>query len=104
VSVGAARFVFLLSNGWMISRREQEMQGTMGNGAGLSKARLDRMHDIMSRHVENGSMPGLVTLVSRHGEVHFDAIGALALGGAPMQRDTIFRIASMTSRSRPRPP
>ena len=72
------------------------MQGTMGNGAGLSKARLDRMHDIMSRHVENGSMPGLVTLVSRHGEVHFDAIGDLALGGAPMQRDTIFRIASMT--------
>src|SRR5258708_7425006 len=80
----------------MISRREQEMQGTMGNGAGLSKARLDRMHDIMSRHVENGSMPGLVTLVSRHGEVHFDAIGDIALGGAPMQRDTMFRIASMT--------
>jgi CubicO group peptidase (beta-lactamase class C family) len=80
----------------MISRREQEMQGTMGRGAGLSKARLDRMHDIMSRHVENGSMPGLVTLLSRHGEVHFDAIGDLALGGAPMQRDTIFRIASMT--------
>jgi CubicO group peptidase (beta-lactamase class C family) len=72
------------------------MQGMMRDGTGLSKARLHRMHDIMSRHVENGSMPGLVTLVSRHGEVHLDAIGDLALGGAPMQRDTIFRIASMT--------
>ena len=42
-------------------------------------------------------MPGLVTLVSRRGEVHVDAIGTKALGGSdPMRRDTIFRIASMT--------
>jgi len=73
-----------------------EMQGMIGTGSGLSRARLNRMHDIMARHVENGSMPGLVTLVSRHGEVQVDAIGNMAIGGAPMQRDTIFRIASMT--------
>lgn len=72
------------------------MQGIIGNGAGLSKTRLHRMHDIMARHVESGSIPGLVTLVSRNGEVHLDALGDMALGGAPMQRDTIFRIASMT--------
>ena len=41
-------------------------------------------------------MPGLVTLVSRHGEIQVDAIGKIAFGGAPMQRDTIFRISSMT--------
>jgi CubicO group peptidase (beta-lactamase class C family) len=41
-------------------------------------------------------MPGLVTLVSRRGEVHVDAIGRMAFGGTPMQRDSIFRIASMT--------
>jgi CubicO group peptidase (beta-lactamase class C family) len=63
---------------------------------GLSKMRLDRMHDVMSRHVEDGAMPGLVTLVGRHGEVHVDAIGKIAFGGAPMQRDTIVRITSMT--------
>jgi hypothetical protein len=63
---------------------------------GLPKTRLRRMHDVMAGHVENGSMPGLVTLVSRHGEIHVDAIGDMAIGGAPMQRDTIFRIASMT--------
>jgi CubicO group peptidase (beta-lactamase class C family) len=34
--------------------------------------------------------------VSRHGEVYIEAIGRMAIGGAPMQRDTIFRIASMT--------
>ena len=71
------------------------MQGMTSVG-GLSKARLGRMHDIMAGHVECGSMPGLVTLVSRHGEVHVDVIGNMAFGGAPMRRDTIFRITSMT--------
>src|SRR5947199_6498162 len=64
---------------------------------GLSPARLDRMHAVMAAYVERGAVPGLVTLVSRRGEVHVDAIGTLAAGGsAPMRRDTIFRIASMT--------
>ena len=63
----------------------------------LSKARLDRMHDVMAGHVERGNVPGMVTLVSRRGEVHVDALGTMAFGGdAPMQRDTIFRIASVT--------
>ncbi|MCQ4083266.1 beta-lactamase family protein [Streptomyces sp. RB6PN25] len=68
----------------------------MGAG-GLSKARLDRMHDVMAGHVADGKVPGLVTLISRRGEVHVDAIGAQAAGGdRPMRRDTIFRISSMT--------
>ena len=66
------------------------------NASGLSKSGLRRLHDVMADHVDNGNMPGLVTLVSRHGEIHVDAIGSLAFGGAPMQRDTIFRISSMT--------
>ena len=68
---------------------------TTGAG-GLSKTRLGRMHDVMTGHVEAGDMPGLVTLVSRRGETHVDAIGSMAIDGAPMQRDTIFRITSMT--------
>ena len=68
----------------------------MSNIGGLSRARLKRMRDIMAGHVESGRVPGMVTLVSRHGEVHAEAIGKMAIGGAPMQRDTIFRIASMT--------
>ena len=68
----------------------------MGSAA-LSASRLRRMHDVMAGHVERGRMPGLVTLVSRRGEVHVDAIGVKAFGGGePMLRDTIFRIASMT--------
>src|SRR5258706_1616877 len=65
--------------------------------AGLSQARLARMHDVMAGYVERGEVPGLVTLVSRRGEVHVDVIGTQAFTDpAPMQRDTIFRISSMT--------
>src|SRR5437879_11753002 len=65
--------------------------------AGLSRARLSRMHEVMAGYVERGEVPGLVTLVSRRGEVHVDVIGTQAIGDSPsMRRDTIFRISSMT--------
>jgi len=64
---------------------------------GLSKERLGRMHEVMAGYVERGEVPGLVTLVSRRGEVHVDVIGTQAVDGLdPMRRDTIFRISSMT--------
>ena len=64
---------------------------------GLSQARFDRLHAVMAGYVERGDVPGVVTLISRHGEVHVDTIGLKALGdSAPIQRDTIFRIGSMT--------
>ena len=68
----------------------------MGSG-GWSKARLGRMHDVMARPVTEGGVPGIVTLLSRRGDVHVDAIGMKAVGSSDaMRRDTIFRIASMT--------
>ena len=64
---------------------------------GLSRARLERMHDVMAGHVDRGVVPGVVTLLSRRGEVQVDAIGTKAFGGSePMRRDTIFRVASVT--------
>ena len=65
----------------------------MSNG-GLSRVRLGHMHDVMTGHVERGKVPGIVTLVSRRGEAHVDAIGTKAFGGSDsMRRDTIFRVA-----------
>ncbi len=67
------------------------------NTGGLSGVRLGRMHDVMAGYVERGDVPGIVTLVSRRGEVHVDALGMKATGGSdPIRRDTIFRISSMT--------
>ena len=66
------------------------------DNGGLSRARLGRMHEVLAGHVADGDVPGLVALVSRRGEIHADVIGRMAVGGAPMQRDSIFRITSMT--------
>jgi CubicO group peptidase (beta-lactamase class C family) len=64
---------------------------------GLSATRLARLHAVMEGYVERGAVPGLVTLVSRRGEVHVDAVGTTARGGpVPIRRDTIFRISSIT--------
>jgi CubicO group peptidase (beta-lactamase class C family) len=64
---------------------------------GLSRARLERMRGVMASHVERGVVPGIVTLLSRRGEVQVEAIGTKAFGDSdPMRRDTIFRVASVT--------
>ena len=65
--------------------------------AGLSKSRLERMHQVLSGYVERKAMPGLVALVSHHDDVHVETLGTMSVGHpAPMKRDTIFRIASIT--------
>jgi CubicO group peptidase (beta-lactamase class C family) len=69
-------------------------QATSG---GFSQDGLRRFEETMAGFVERGEAPGLVALIDRGGEVHADAFGTMAVDGeAPMRRDTIFRIASMT--------
>ncbi|AZQ73639.1 class A beta-lactamase-related serine hydrolase [Streptomyces luteoverticillatus] len=70
----------------------------MGKGTnGFSEAGLRRLREVLERHVESGRIPGLVALVSRGEETHVEAIGTMRHeGGAPMRRDTIFRMASTT--------
>jgi CubicO group peptidase (beta-lactamase class C family) len=60
-------------------------------------AGLARLARVMDRHVEEGGAEGLAWLVARHGEVHAGAAGVLEHGGtAPVARDSIFRVSSMT--------
>lgn len=62
---------------------------------GFSETGLRRMRAVLARHVESGRIPGLVALVSRGDETHVEAMGTMRHdGGAPMRRDTIFRMAS----------
>jgi CubicO group peptidase (beta-lactamase class C family) len=66
-------------------------------GVGLSKSRLKRLHEVLGEHVERGDIPGLVALVSRDEDTHVEVVGTLAIGDpAPVKRDTIFRIASLS--------
>lgn len=63
----------------------------------LSSTVLARMHDALARHVSRGDPHGLVAVVSRRGETHVEVVGSLQAGRvAPVRRDTIFRISSMS--------
>jgi CubicO group peptidase (beta-lactamase class C family) len=63
----------------------------------LAPEALAQLHDTMAGHVEAGRLPGLVTLLARGDEVHVDTIGTAAFTDrAPLERSTIFRIASLT--------
>ncbi|KAA2253916.1 beta-lactamase family protein [Solihabitans fulvus] len=58
---------------------------------------MTSLRDILQRHVDNGSMPGAVALVGRGDEVEVAAVGSVDVeGSAPMARDSIFRVASIT--------
>ena len=65
---------------------------------GLSSERLKRVTELMQRLIEAKTFSGAVTLVARNGRVaHLEAHGLMDLESKkPMQRDTIFRIMSMT--------
>ncbi|MEV4296645.1 serine hydrolase domain-containing protein [Microbispora rosea] len=63
--------------------------------SGFSATGLRRVREVLTRYVDSGRIPGLVALVSRSGRTHVEAIGTMRHdGGAPMRRDTIFRMAS----------
>jgi CubicO group peptidase (beta-lactamase class C family) len=57
---------------------------------------LDRIDEIVERAVEQGQAPGVVAAVARGDRVHVATAGVMAVGGAPMRRDTLFRISSTT--------
>jgi CubicO group peptidase (beta-lactamase class C family) len=61
------------------------------------QGRIVPLHDLMAAEVAQKHFPGAVWLVAQRGDVAVDAAGVTAIdGSAPMRRDTIFRIASMT--------
>ena len=68
------------------------------NSVGMSAERLAKLNDQMKSLVDQGRLAGSVTMVSRHGKVvEFDANGKRDIAAnAPMQKDSIFRIYSMT--------
>lgn len=51
----------------------------------------------LEKTLKAGHAPGLVALVARDDDVHVAVLGRMAIDGPPMQRDSIFRLASMAS-------
>lgn len=62
----------------------------------LTSEGIEGLHAAARRHVGDDRVPGLVALVGRGDQVHVEALGTLSVGGPPVARDSLFRIASTT--------
>src|SRR4030095_9462895 len=65
---------------------------------GMSSQRLDRVGQMLKAQIERERFPGAVAIVARQGQiVYFEAFGQRdPQTGAPMSKDAIFRLYSMT--------
>lgn len=65
---------------------------------GFSSEQLNKIETYFASRVGKGEIAGIVTLVARHGKIaHFSAVGYQdAEQKIPMEKDTIFRVYSMT--------
>ena len=76
----------------------QDLPTARPESVGLSPERIERIATAVQRSIDNQRIAGAVTLVARHGQVAWFKAQGMAdrEAGKPMQRDSIFRICSMT--------
>jgi len=76
----------------------QDLPTATPESVGFSSERLSRIATTVQQSIDDKRIAGMVTLVIRHGQVAwFDARGSLDReAGKPMQKDSMFRICSMT--------
>ena len=72
--------------------------GVSPESVGFSSQRLSRVNKMMQGYIDDGKLASGLTMLARHGETfHFEPYGVLDLeSGTPVERDTLFRIYSMT--------
>ena len=82
-----------VASGWA-----QTLPAATPASLGVSAERLNRLSATLQQYVDEKRSAGVVTIVLRQGKVvHFEAFGKRDIeAGAAMQKDTIFRIASMS--------
>ena len=68
----------------------------MRGSSGLDDDALASVDAIVEAAVEQSQVPGVVAAVASGKAMHVAVAGVMAIGAAPMQRDTLFRITSMT--------
>jgi CubicO group peptidase (beta-lactamase class C family) len=63
----------------------------------MSQERLDKIGKMLQEAVAEGTVPGVVALVSRNGKIVFhEAYGKADAAGKNLEKDAVFRIASQT--------
>jgi CubicO group peptidase (beta-lactamase class C family) len=81
-----------------IARGTPPLPTAKPESVGLSSRRLGVLSEAFKREIDKGTLPGTVIMIARRGKVaFFEALGHQdPASGAPMTRDSIFRIMSMT--------
>ena len=76
----------------------EPLPNTKPESVGLSLERLSRVALLMQTYVDDGEVSGIATAVVRRGKIaHMETVGMRDIEKQlPMERDTIFRIYSMT--------
>jgi len=105
-----SRFALLLLAGVVLVAGAHQIQAQQANkkaanlaqnkpeALGFSSERLERLHAAIQQEVDQKQLAGIVTILARHGKVVEERTYGKkdVASGAPMTRDTIFRIYSMT--------
>ena len=80
------------------NKKAPNLAGNKPEALGFSSERLERLHATMQREVDQKQLAGVVTILARHGKVVEERVYGKKdiASGAPMTKDTIFRIFSMT--------
>jgi CubicO group peptidase (beta-lactamase class C family) len=87
--------VILFSNSIIVA---QSLPRSAPEKAGMSSERLDRIKPLMQKYVDEGKLPGVLTMVARNGKiVHLETVGKRDVAeDKPLTEDAIFRIYSMS--------
>ncbi len=88
-------FLFFVAQ-YSFSQKEIILNTDKPENVGMSSDSLNKIKSVMQKYVDENKLPGMITMVARHGKVvHFEKYGWMDVG-KPMQLNAIFRIASMT--------
>jgi CubicO group peptidase (beta-lactamase class C family) len=64
--------------------------------AELTDAGLERFGEVAAGNIGDEKTPGLVAAIACGARTHVEVLGSMSVGGPPVQRDSLFRIASTT--------
>jgi CubicO group peptidase (beta-lactamase class C family) len=78
--------------------RDLSLSKGVAEDVGVSSQRLEKITQAFSKEIAEKKLPGAVVLVARDGKIIYEGtFGSLTPGGAaPMSKDALFRIYSMT--------
>jgi CubicO group peptidase (beta-lactamase class C family) len=78
------------------SQQEIKLPTAKPEQVGLSSDRFNQIKPLIQRYIDEKKLPGIITMIARHGKVVcFEKYGLMGID-KPMQLNAIFRIASMT--------